>query len=282
LIRLNCAVCSGSSARKFYKGLVVCSECGHVFADYDLTDDELRELYSKNYFFGEEYNDYVADKNALQKNFMLRLKTLQRFLVPGEHKSLFEIGCAYGFFLDLARDYFESVSGIDISEDGICYARRNLGLDVLQGDFTQADLDDREFDVVCLWDTIEHLRCPHLYLEKLARHMHPGSLLTITTGDIKSLNASLKGESWRLIHPPTHLHYFSTETLTRLLNRYGFEVVYNRPCGFYRSLDQVAYNIFVLRGRSPGLYDLLQKMRIKEINFYLNLYDIRYFIARKL
>lgn len=278
----ECVVCSSSSAGRYYAGLVACTNCGHVCADFDLSDEELLDLYSENYFFGEEYSDYIADKNALQKNFKLRLKILQRFLISGRHKSLFEIGCAYGFFLDMARNYFETVSGIDISENGVCYARDHLGLNVLHGDLTKHDLNNQRFDVVCLWDTIEHLRCPHLYLEKISRHMDSGSLLTITTGDIQSLNARIKRDSWRLIHPPTHLHYFSNATISKMLNRYGFDVVYSRYCGFYRSLDQVAYNIFVLRKKSPRIYDWLQRIKMRDVSFYLNLYDIRYFIARKL
>jgi 2-polyprenyl-3-methyl-5-hydroxy-6-metoxy-1,4-benzoquinol methylase len=258
-----------------------CQQCGHVVADLLLSDQELFELYKKDYFFGDEYSDYVADKKIIQKNFKLRLKTLKTFIKPTVHSKLLEIGCAYGFFLDIAQNRFNQVQGIDITADGIRYAREVLKLDVLQGDLLKHDFGAQKFDVVCMWDTIEHLRQPEQYIEKISKSMESGALLAITTGDIGSLNARLRQEKWRLIHPPTHIHYFSKQSLANMLNNYGFDVVYNQYCGFYRSIDNIAYNIFVLRHKQPKLYKLLKSLRLTELDFYLNLYDIMYLIARK-
>jgi hypothetical protein len=94
-----------------------------------------------------------------------------------------------------------------------------------------------------MWDTIEHLRRPDLYVEKIASLTEPGALLTITTGDVQSLVARARGSKWRMIIPPVHLHFFSTDTLASLLNNYGFDVIYNRYCGYYRGAANVAYII---------------------------------------
>src|SRR5205823_6020812 len=154
------------------------------------------------------YKDYVAERPLIEKHFRIRLKQLLRFVPNAAGKRLFEIGCAYGFFLSVAREHFAAVEGIDISEDAAGYAATTLKLPVHIGDFA-----DHEFrnspDVLCLWDTIEHVKDPDLYLEKCSRHMRPGGVIAITTGDIGSPIARFRGRRWRQIHPPTHLHYFS-------------------------------------------------------------------------
>jgi hypothetical protein len=279
----KCHVCDCSILKPLYPGIKRCEECGFAFSDLQLTQEELMNLYRKDYFFGEEYSNYIADKIILQKNFYLRLKVLKTFIDPSRHKKFFEIGSAYGFFLDILRQKFNFTKsqGIDISEDGVLYAREQLNLNVICGDFLEHDFGAEKFDVVCLWDTIEHLRDPHLYLEKINKCTETGALLAITTGDIGSLNAHTRKEKWRLIHPPTHLQYFSRKSIERLLNRCGFTVVYHRHCGFYRSLDNAAYNIFVLRKNQSWVYKLLQKSGLTKIDFYLNLYDIMYIIAHK-
>jgi len=277
----RCVVCDSASAIPKYDGIVQCQVCGHIYADVQLSHEEHFNIYDKNYFFGNEYTDYLADRDVIRKNFELRLKVLRRFLDSSRHKKLLEIGCAYGFFLDLVKDLFDQACGIDITEDGICYAREQLGLDVLQNDFIQCDLANSEFDVACMWDTIEHLYDPGCYLEKLSRHMNSGALLAITTGDIGSLNARVKKKTWRLIHPPTHLHYFSRKTLTRLLDRYDFEVLYNRYCGFYRRLDSIAYYILVVQHKRSSIYGTLKNLYANNANIYSNMYDIMYVIARK-
>lgn len=264
-----------------YSGILRCQGCGYVFADLNLSREDFFQLYRKSYFFGDEYSDYLAEKRALQRNFGLRFQVLQHYLDQERHKRLFEIGSAYGFFLDIARPFFDYVMGVDITEDGVRYAREELNLNVVQADLLECDFGDQRWDVVCMWDTIEHLSAPHLYVEKMSKHMASGALLAITTGDIDSRNARFKKDKWRLIHPPTHAHYFSRKTLARMLDNYGYDVIYSRYCGSYRSLSNVAHNILVLRQRRQKLYELLERTGILRFDVYLNLYDIIYVIARK-
>jgi len=277
----SCIVCKSDNIGILYAGLFKCEECGHVFAALDMDNKSVGELYGKSYFFGEEYKDYVADKEVLARNFAMRFDTLKKYLSPEQHQRLLEIGSAYGFFLNFIRNSFTASLGIDVAEEGVRYAREQLHLNVVHGDFLQFDFADQEFDVVCLWDTIEHLCDPQLYIEKISRLTRSGSLIAITTGDISSIIASLKREKWRLIHPPTHIHYFSKESLTRLLNSYGFDVVYNKYCGFFRSNDNILHNVFVIRKKKDWIYRSLKRMRLTRGTFYLNLYDIMYVIARR-
>ncbi|MGD2119007.1 MAG: class I SAM-dependent methyltransferase [Chromatiales bacterium] len=246
-----------------------------------MTQDEFEKLYNSGYFTGEEYSDYLADKKIHQRNFSSRLGELIKFTDPEKHRKLLEIGCAYGFFLELAEKHFAHVAGVDVTEQGISHARNQLGLNAYKTDLLKWDFEQRHFDVVCLWDTIEHLRSPDRYLAKIAENMQTGGLLAVTTGDIGSHMARWRKNRWRLIHPPTHAHYFSRESLTRLLDRYGYDVVHFEHCGFYRSIDNIAYNILTLRSGMPWLYKLLKKMRITNWDMYANMYDIMYVIARR-
>ncbi|MDD4910365.1 MAG: class I SAM-dependent methyltransferase [Candidatus Omnitrophica bacterium] len=246
-----------------------------------MSDNDTSAIYSKEYFLGSEYNNYLADKEILQKNFGLRLRMLQAFMEPNRHRHLLEIGCAYGFFLELVRKQFDTVLGLDISGDGVLYAREQLKVDAVKADFLKYDLKGRRFDVVCMWDTIEHLSSPDLYLEKISNNTKSGSLVALTTGDIDSFNARLRRGGWRMIHPPTHIHFFSSKTLTRMLDRFGFDVVYNSYCGFYRGIDYMAYRMFVLNKGNSLIYNLLRKYGLTRVRFYLNLFDVMYVIARR-
>ena len=277
----RCIVCDADDAETLYRGILKCRACGYVYADMRLTDEELFELYNEEFFTGAEFSDYASDAKFFRKNFALRFRELKKFLDPARHRRLLEIGSAYGFFLDVVRDEFQSVEGIDITDAGVRYAREELKLDVVQADFLAHDYGARRFDVVCMWDTIEHLREPQTYVEKIAAHTDKGALLALTTGDIESLNARLRRDKWRLIHPPTHLHYFSKKSVAQLLDAHGFDVVYNRYCGFYRSIGNMAYNVLVLRQQKPKLYQPLEKLGVTGLGFYLNLYDIMYVIARR-
>jgi SAM-dependent methyltransferase len=277
----RCVACHGESWKPRHQGILECTKCGHVFADLDHSDDELFELYQADYFHGSEYSDYLADRRAIQKSLGRRWERLRTLIDPERHRRLFEIGCAHGFFLDLVRGRFETAAGIDVSREAVRYAREELGLDVLQGDLLKVDLGDARFDVVCMWDCIEHLREPDSYLERMSARMNPGALLALTTGDIGSLNARLRGRRWRLMHPPTHVHYFSKPTLTRMLVRYGFAVRYWRYCGSYRSLDGIVHGTLALNKGRSKLQEIMKGTALARLSCYLNLYDIMYVICEK-
>ena len=286
MTKTACNICGNteflpfSQNANFYR----CSRCQHVISGMYLKEGGAAELYGHGYFFGGEngeYADYIADQGAHRKNFSLRLKVLERFVEPARHTRLLEIGCAYGFFLEMAKKIFHDTVGIDVAREGVRYAKEVKGLDVVESDFLAYDLRGRKFDVVCMWDTIEHLMDPAGYLEKIGAHMDTGGLVAITTGDIGSLNASIRKDKWRLMHSPTHVHFFSKKGLTDLLDRKGFDVVYSRYCGFARSLDMIFYRILKDRKKVSWLRDVVRKSRHAEMFVYLNLYDIMYVIARK-
>lgn len=276
-----CLICRGTDIEPLYKGLLRCRQCDYRFADIRLTDEELEQLYDHTLFHEGNFFDYAADQEYFKKNFQLRLKVLRKFLDKDRHRRLLEIGSAYGFFLDIARDEFPEMLGVDLTDEGVKHTREQLKLPAIQADFLQHDFGNSRFDVVCMWDTIEHLRRPDLYIEKIASLTDSGALLAVTTGDVQSLVARFRGPNWRMVIPPVHLHYFSRETLGRLLNNYGFEVIYNRYCGYYRSMSNVAYIILTQHRDQRRLFYWLQKSHLLNWGFYLNVYDIMYVIARK-
>ena len=163
----GCICCGSEDAVSHLRGLVRCPQCTHVWADLALTNEELQALYSENYFLGEEYLDYEKEKPALERNFSLRLQELLLRVSAGGQ--LWEIGSAYGHFLQQAGKHFKT-AGCDISEHAVDHARNDLGQEVQCGDFLQLDAP-MEQDVVCLWDTIEHLSEPAAYLEKAATQL---------------------------------------------------------------------------------------------------------------
>jgi SAM-dependent methyltransferase len=275
-----CLVCGAGYRPSQLPGLLACEACDFTTADVTLSRAQLEELYSAAYFAGGEYKDYLSERPMIEKHFRIRLKKLLEYVPGPASKRLFEIGCAYGFFLSVARPRFASAAGIDISRDAAEYAAGTLGLDVRAGDFSQYEFPERP-DVVCLWDTVEHLARPDLYIEKIARNMNPGGIVSLTTGDIGSLVARFRGKRWRQIHPPTHLHYFSKATLIRLLERCGFRVRYCGYEGVYRSADTMAYMILALRHGRPGLHAALKRMGVLDWNLYLNLRDIVFIIAER-
>ena len=276
----NCFVCGGRMRPSNLQGLVKCDACGFVSANMTLTDAEVAELYDRGYFHGDEYLDYVAEEESLRLNFNGRLRSLQQVVPDLRQRDIFEIGCAYGFFLDEARHFAKSVAGIDISQDATAYGRGRFGLDIQQGDYLKHELGEK-YGFIAMWDTVEHLQRPDLFIAKVKDDLKPGGFLALTTGDIGSVNARLRGQKWRMIHPPTHLHYFSTSTMRVLLDRHGFDVVHLSHPGISRKLRSILYYVLVWRTGKTDLYNALSRWRAFDLSINVNMFDIMYIIARR-
>jgi 2-polyprenyl-3-methyl-5-hydroxy-6-metoxy-1,4-benzoquinol methylase len=276
----TCVVCrqSETSFEPFWSNLARCPRCGHCMADLDPGKLDFTRIYADSYFCGEEYDDYLKDKKIFERQFKDRLRQVMTFKNAG---NLVEIGCAYGFFLQLARRFF-TVRGFDISAGPVAYARDHLGLDAKCEDFNERALPPESVDVIVMWDTIEHLPRPDITVDAAWRALKPDGVLLLTTGDIGSVLARIRREKWRLIHPPTHLHYFSPRTISEFLRKAGFQVVTIKHVGTRRSLRQVAFSLLQLNRRRPSrLYRLIAGSRLAELSFVLNTYDIMFVAARK-
>lgn len=256
-------------------GIVQCPACRLVLYDQDV---EPERIYTSDYFLGGEYWNYLADAATIQRNLARRVEQLRK-LKP--HGRLLEIGCAYGLFLQLAAQHWD-VSGFDISADAVRYASHELGLDAREADFLSLAEEPDTRELICMWDTIEHLTHPVRYIEKASRWLKTGGILAITTGDINSIPARLLKERWRLIHPPTHLFYFSEATLTRAIKQAGLEVIHVSRVGYYRSIGAIVQGLFCAGGRgSSGLHRLVRAVGQINVPLYLNLHDIMLLLARK-
>ncbi|HSW45114.1 MAG TPA: class I SAM-dependent methyltransferase [Phycisphaerae bacterium] len=274
----TCIVCGHNRWEPHLEILRRCVACGFVTAAPNARLDA-RRLYEGAYFKGEEYLDYLADEPFFRRNFRKRLRHVLKWCPEGR---LLEIGSAYGFFLDMAREHY-SVVGFEVNGEAARHARETFKLDVHTSDFLQAGMREvgGMLNATVMWDVIEHLERPDRHIALIGKLSRPGAILCLTTGDIGSRLARHRGRKWRLIHPPTHLHYFSRETITRLLANHGFRVVDLRTVGFARSFRQILYSVLALRLGFKGVHEFCRKITPPSRGITLNTLDIMQVTAQK-
>ncbi|MCD4664672.1 MAG: class I SAM-dependent methyltransferase, partial [Bacteroidales bacterium] len=195
--------------------------------------------------------------------------------------NVLEIGCAYGFFGELIKKHFPGIqyTGIDISNDAIDYGKKKLGLNLHSVDYLNFKTN-KEFSDIYLWDVIEHLPEPDKVIAKASSELQKNGRLILTTGDIDSYLARFKKRKWRLIHPPTHLHYFSKKTITKLLAKNNFQVISIHYPSILRSLKQSWYSLFLLDEKQNTISKKIFQI-LPDLNIRINTFDIMMVIAIK-
>jgi SAM-dependent methyltransferase len=206
--------------------------------------------YSEDYFSGghaDGYPNYADTASVLKREFAGTVAAI-RSIGPASGR-LLEVGCAYGYFLEEARPYYE-VHGVELADAAVadCH-RRGLG-SVRQGQVTPELLDEiGALDVAVMLDVIEHLPDPFAVLRLLAERLQPGGLVLITTGDFASLAARLSGALWRLMTPPQHLWFFTPAAIRRAASTIGLRAVeISHPWKFV-PLSLIAYQLRRMTGR---------------------------------
>jgi len=225
---LDCPACGRPTAQKHLYAkngcdILACSACG--IGRTVTTGFDPAAYYTDDYFSGghaDGYADYAAAEPVLRREFAATARFIRRFRAGGR---LLELGCAYGFFLDEAKRAGFDVHGVELAAAAAAAARAR-GLDVETGIADAAYLERiGQVDVVVLLDVIEHLEDPRATLAAALRHLDPGGIVVVTTGDFGSLAARLAGRAWRLMTPPQHLWFFTRASMERLAASLGLRVV---------------------------------------------------------
>jgi SAM-dependent methyltransferase len=279
-----CIVCGAGSWITLYRGLVRCQACEFVRAADLPSAEALADLYGADYFQGDEYVDYLGDREVHRFNFRRRLERITA--VAGRLESVYEIGCAYGLWLQLVVERGIRAAGIDISAAAVRHAREALKLDASAGAFEEAPIAPGAFQAYCMWDTLEHLAHPERLVARIAELLPAGGWFFATTGDIGSSTARRQGQDWRMIHPPTHLQYFSRATVSRFLARHGLHTAHVESEPMARSLHGTLGGLRLfgrgpLRAAARLASAIVPDAVARRVRFTLDLGDIMLVCARK-
>ena len=285
---IDCNLCGSSTHVPFRpengRGLVQCQNCGLVYVSPRPDSNELYALYGESYFRNDDsgtvgYTNYLNDESNIRKSFNRRLERLERFVQVGR---VLDVGCATGFFLAQAQERGWQVQGLDVSHFAIEYAKNRFGFDVQRGSLLELDYPPNSYDLITMWDVIEHVPDPKRYVQRIAELLKPGGVFALATPDIDSIPARLTGKRWigyKLSEE--HVYYFSLRTLTRMLDEVGMDVIDSYHVGKY-----VTFNLFMnrlsmyspLMARIGGWVERI--FHLSERSVFVNPFDIIAVTAR--
>jgi 2-polyprenyl-3-methyl-5-hydroxy-6-metoxy-1,4-benzoquinol methylase len=209
-----------SSDQTIFEQVVRCNKCELVYLNPRLHSDVIVDSYAQ----GEDATFVEQDLMRI-RTFVAALQWLRRKyrLRFSKETKVLDIGCAGGAFLRAAQSLGLSAVGVEPSKWLGEYARSKHGLEVYTGTLFDHPFPEASFDVVTLWDVIEHVPDPSSELKEVYRILKPEGLLVVNYPDFGSLASMIMGKKWPFLLS-VHLVYYTRKTIRRQLAKAGFRV----------------------------------------------------------
>jgi 2-polyprenyl-3-methyl-5-hydroxy-6-metoxy-1,4-benzoquinol methylase len=228
--------------------IVECRQCRLVYTNPRWDDAQIVDSY-----VAVEDPTYLEEREGRVLTFERHLRPLERLHAPPG--KLLDVGAYTGVFVELATQHGWDAWGVEPSHWAVEQARQR-GLNMIEGPLGSSDITHESFDVVTMWDVIEHLNDPFTEIQQASRLLKPGGLLVVHTMDICSRFARLMGRRWPWLME-MHIYYFSRQTLSAMLERAGFRVIRAVPQGRYSRFGYLATRV---GGFSPRLGRILGRL----------------------
>lgn len=233
----HCQLCgSGERTLKFRDPpfeVVTCSGCGLVYVTPRLQGQALIDVYGEGYWKSDDpkargYADYAREAALYLRTFEKRMALVQRWLPHAAR--ILDVGCAAGYFLRVVQRHGHDVHGVELSPAIAHEAVKALGAErvhigTLDTAVAAMDYQPASFDLITMWDVVEHIPDPQPVLRRVRELLQPSGHLLLETQNVASRWARLLGRNWHHYKHAEHLYHFSPDTIRRLLGDCGFRLV---------------------------------------------------------
>lgn len=223
--------------------LARCDACRHVFLNPRPTRECIGQFYPSDYgpFRGSEVRSQRSERTGVRSWPWLRrlvLWWIDSRATPIPHSPLLtphsplalELGCSHGAFLQQLRERDWECVGIEPAAE-VASRVAERGFNVRVGSLESAVLADPwtfepgSFDAIFAWMVIEHLHDPVATLRLVRELLKPGGTLSFSVPNFGCWECRAFGRFWYALQLPTHLQHFTSDSLRRLLEISGFELV---------------------------------------------------------
>lgn len=222
-VQVDCNLCGADDTELLFikdnYRVVQCRKCRLVYINPRPFEGVLKQKYSGDYSLG-----YIAKRDSKRKRARKIVRRIFKFKKQGR---FLDIGCSAGFILEAAREKGFETYGVEISPHGLRHAREQLQLNVMDGYLQDIHFPEGSFDVIVMYDVLEHLPDPAKIFHEINRIMKPDGLMEIWTPNIGHWKARTMGKEWPHIISD-HLYYFTLETLAKMLEKVGLYIYKKR------------------------------------------------------
>ncbi len=269
-----CPLCASDQRvvrfQRFARKILQCVSCevGYSEAFPATTTD----VYSDTGYLDTQDANYLQNAEYRKRRFASeRLAIIARHLQRDPIGArLLDVGCGTGWFLEVAQQAGYAVVGLEVGAELARFTSEKLGVQVFTHPLPELAASQR-FDVITLFDVIEHVPDPGGLLKAVRSHLNPGGIAIVFTPNLDSLGLAVLGAHSSLIMPAEHLYYFTPASPRRLIEQANLEAISFSTKGmdiadmysYYRDVSRINPIADFLRDRGSLLQAVLMPQAVQ-------------------
>lgn len=235
----NCPVCNGAEKRfllhqsfgSYSQGsllagfdLVICTECGAGYADNVPEQEAFDRYYSKNSKY--EYSERFGIQSETYLSNFRNLVDLVAPYLEKDHR-LLDIGCATGGLLaEFKRRGFSNLFGVDPSPVCAKLTEQLYGIPAKALSISELNQLDEPVDVALLTGVLEHIRDVDASIANVKSCLREGGFIYFAVPDATRYDRHFSAPFQ--FFSMEHVNYFSPVSISNLMARHGFSVVFTK------------------------------------------------------
>jgi 2-polyprenyl-3-methyl-5-hydroxy-6-metoxy-1,4-benzoquinol methylase len=239
----NCFVCGGKefsqyktcidytvSKEKFT--IVKCNGCSFIFTNPRPDTNEIGKYY--------ESEDYISHSDSSKGIINYLYKKVRNYTIDkkvrlvnslSKDKTILDIGCGTGAFLNACKVNGWIAEGIEPSDSAREFAKQNYNLNI-NGEEKLSSYTDNSFSIISMWHVLEHVHLLNERIEELKRLIKKDGTIIIAVPNCNSWDAEFYKEYWAAYDLPRHLYHFTPDTMEKLLEKHQLKIVKKMPMVF--------------------------------------------------
>ncbi|MBE6350014.1 MAG: methyltransferase domain-containing protein [Spirochaetaceae bacterium] len=216
-------------SRDSFKTIRRCKICGLDYISWGLSSEI---NYGSEYFFSDykkQYGKtYLEDFDTIKKEGERRLSYIEPLCKKQTNKDLLDIGCAYGPFLQAAKEKGFKAFGIDVSEEAVRYVENTLKIPCKNSAFPNDRLVEltqvEKFSVITMWYVIEHFKDLKKVLCSVYESLDDNGIFAFSTPNASGVSGKYSKKHFYTASPKDHFSIFSPKVIKQILKKNGFAV----------------------------------------------------------
>lgn len=228
----TCPLCGSSNGRiefnKNHVHYICCQECDIRYASQIAKN--LDDVYKNPNYLSYSIDETDEHYNYRRERFgHERVSILEKHCGDLTNKRLLDVGCGNGYFLSVAKEKCNYCFGSEFSKKLREFSHLKTGLPIFSESLDE--LPENNFDIITLFDVLEHIPNPLTFIRSIDRILDPGGFILIFTPNFDSFSIRVMRQNSSIIDPTEHVVLYTMQSLNFLAKQFSYKVVYSETQG---------------------------------------------------